>query len=86
MEKKATKRLAGDIRISLHEALDHARGRRTNAIVHRVTPLGTDARKARTKLGLTQSEAEPIAVRRTLAKVVCRRSSRKQIAVEGDSP
>jgi putative transcriptional regulator len=56
MEKKMTKRLADDIRASLHEALDHARGKRTKAIVHRVVPRETDARDARAKLGLTQSE------------------------------
>ena len=56
MEKKMTKRLADDIRASLHEALDQARGKRTKAIVHRVTPVETDAREARTKLGLSQCE------------------------------
>jgi putative transcriptional regulator len=56
MEKKMTKRLADDIRASLHEALDHARGKRTEAVVHRVTPRETDAREARVKLGLSQRE------------------------------
>jgi len=53
---KKVKRLADDIRASLREALDHAHGKRTKAIIHRVTPLETDARDARTKLGLSQSE------------------------------
>jgi putative transcriptional regulator len=56
MEKKMTRRLADDIRASLHEALDHARGKQTKAVVHRVTPRETDAREARVKLGLSQSE------------------------------
>jgi putative transcriptional regulator len=56
MEKKMTKRLADDIRTSLREALDHARGKRTKAIVHRVVPRETDAREARVKLGLSQRE------------------------------
>jgi putative transcriptional regulator len=56
MEKKATRRLADDIRESLHEALDHAAGKRTDAIIHRVVPCETDARDARLKLGLSQRE------------------------------
>ena len=56
MEKKMTRRLADDIRESLHEALDVAKGKRTKAIVHRVTPRATDAREARIKLGLSQRE------------------------------
>ncbi len=61
MEKKMTKRkttqgLADDIRASLREAMDHAAGKRTKAIVHRVTPQDTDAREARLKLGLSQQE------------------------------
>ena len=55
MAKKAT-RLADDIRASLHEALDHAAGKRTKAVVHRVMPRVTDAREARLKLGLSQRE------------------------------
>jgi len=56
MERKMTKRLADDVRASLLEALDHARGKRTKAIVHRVVPRETDAREARVKLGLSQRE------------------------------
>jgi putative transcriptional regulator len=56
MEKKVTRRLAEDIRESLHEALDHAAGRPTNAVVHQVMPRETDARDARLKLGLSQRE------------------------------
>jgi putative transcriptional regulator len=56
MAKKVTSRLADDIRASLHEALDYAAGRRTKAVVHRVTPRDTDAREARMKLGLSQRE------------------------------
>jgi putative transcriptional regulator len=56
MERKVTRRLADDIRASLHEALDHAAGKRTKAIVHKVRPRATDAREARLKLGLSQRE------------------------------
>jgi putative transcriptional regulator len=59
MAKKLTRHkptLADDIRASLHEALDHASGKRTGAITHRVSPRDTDARAARLKLGLTQRE------------------------------
>ncbi len=59
MAKKVTRRgptLADDIRASLREALDHASGKKTGAIVHRVTPHDSDARDARLKLGLTQRE------------------------------
>jgi putative transcriptional regulator len=61
MAKKVTRRkekssLADDIRASLQEALAYARGEKTGAVVHRVTPSDTDAREARHKLGLSQSE------------------------------
>lgn len=56
MGNRRKRRLADDIRESLHDALDQARGKRTGAVVHRVTPRETDAREARMKLGLTQSE------------------------------
>jgi putative transcriptional regulator len=56
MAKKVKRRLADDIRASLHEALDHAAGKRTKAVLHRITPRDTDAREARIKLGLTQRE------------------------------
>lgn len=56
MAKKIANRLADDIRASLHEALEHAAGKRTKAVVHRVTPRVTDAREARIKLGLSQLE------------------------------
>ena len=55
MAKKMT-RLADDIRASLKEAIEHTRGKRTKAIVHRVVPRETDAREARVRLGLSQSE------------------------------
>jgi hypothetical protein len=56
MAKKMTRRkptLASDIRASLREALDQASGKRTKAVIRRVTPRETDARAARIKLGLT---------------------------------
>lgn len=37
MIKKVKHRLADDIRESLHEALDHAAGKRTKVVVHRRT-------------------------------------------------
>jgi hypothetical protein len=58
MEKKMTKQLANDIRTSLREALDHARGKRTKAVVHRATSLRTDAREARTKLGIHKGNSQ----------------------------
>src|SRR5215471_15637479 len=54
MEK--VRRVADDIRASLHEARDHAAGKRTKAIVHRIAPQESDVREARLKLGLSQSE------------------------------
>jgi len=59
MATKMTRRrptLADDIRASLREALDHASGKRTGAIIRGVNPRDTDARAARLKLGLTQRE------------------------------
>jgi putative transcriptional regulator len=53
---KKVKRLADDIRASFREALAHAAGGKTNVVIHRVTPHETDAREARTKLGLSQRE------------------------------
>jgi putative transcriptional regulator len=50
------RRLADDIRASLHEAMEHAAGKRTKAIVHMVTPRETAVRQARHKLGLSQRE------------------------------
>ena len=41
---------------SLEEAVRWARGEKTGAIVHTVTPSDTDAREARHKLGLSQRE------------------------------
>jgi hypothetical protein len=52
MARKTTKRLAADIRASLREALDHAAGKRTKAVFHKVTPRGADANRDR------QSRAE----------------------------
>lgn len=54
--RHSTRRLADDIRASLHEALDMAAGKRTGAMVHKVKPRATDARDARLKLGLSQRE------------------------------
>jgi putative transcriptional regulator len=56
MAKKVKSRLAGDIRASLEELRDFVAGRKTGAIVHRVTPSHSDAREARHKLGLSQRE------------------------------
>ena len=52
--KKPT--LADDIRASLEEAVRWARGEKTGAVEHTVTPSDTDAREARHKLGLSQRE------------------------------
>jgi hypothetical protein len=51
-------RLADDIRESLREAGDYFSGKTTKAIVHRVSPNETDARKARLTLGLSQDGFE----------------------------
>jgi putative transcriptional regulator len=59
MAKKVKARkptLFDDLRASWLEAIDLARGKKTGAIVHRVTPRRTDAREARLKLGLSQRE------------------------------
>lgn len=56
MAEKVKNQLADDIRASLRETLDHAAGRPTGAVVHRISPKLTDARQARLKLGLTQRE------------------------------
>jgi putative transcriptional regulator len=56
MAKKIKSRLADDLRASLDELRDFVAGKKTGAIVHRVTPRDTDARNARLKLGLTQRE------------------------------
>jgi len=59
MAKKVTRknsRLADDIRESLREAGDYFSGKKTKAIVHRVSPKETDAREARLTLGLSQNE------------------------------
>ena len=53
---KTSPSLADDIRASWQEALDMARGKKTGAVVHRVTPRDSDAREARLKLGLSQRE------------------------------
>ena len=60
MEKKMTRknsRLADDIRESLREASNYAAGKTRKAIVHRVSPRETDARKARLTLGLLPDES-----------------------------
>jgi putative transcriptional regulator len=56
MAKKVKSRLADDLRASLDELRDFVAGKKTGAIVHRVTPSHTDAREARHKLGLSQRE------------------------------
>jgi putative transcriptional regulator len=59
MAKKVKSRkpaLADDIRASLDELRDFIAGKKTGAIVHKVTPRKTDAREARIKLGLSQRE------------------------------
>ena len=56
MAKKVKRRLADDLFASLDELRDFVAGKKTGAIVHRVTPSHTDAREARHKLGLSQRE------------------------------
>ena len=56
MAKKVKRRLADDLRASLDELRDFVAGKKTGAIVHRVTPSHSDAREARHKLGLSQRE------------------------------
>ena len=56
MTQRKRSHLADDIRASLLEAIDHAAGKRTGAIVHKVSPRATDAREARLRLGLSQRE------------------------------
>ena len=56
MAKKVKSRLADDLRASLDELRDFVAGKKTGAVVHRVTPSHTDAREARHKLGLSQRE------------------------------
>jgi putative transcriptional regulator len=56
MAKKVKNRLADDLRASFDELRDFIAGKKTGAIVHRVIPSHTDAREARHKLGLSQSE------------------------------
>ncbi|MGO8952601.1 MAG: helix-turn-helix domain-containing protein [Rhodomicrobium sp.] len=56
MAKKMKSRLFEDLCASLDEARDYFAGKRTGAVVHRVTPRDTDAREARMKLGLSQRE------------------------------
>jgi hypothetical protein len=53
------KRLADDIRASLHEALDHAVGKRTKAIVHKVIPRkrATNTKLSSTRHALAKSSA-----------------------------
>jgi putative transcriptional regulator len=54
--KVTNRRLADDLRESLLEAIDYAAGKPTAAIVHRITPLDTEAREARLTLGMSQNE------------------------------
>jgi putative transcriptional regulator len=51
--RTTSRRLADDIRASLREAIDHAAGQRTGAVVRKISPRATDARL---KLGLSQRE------------------------------
>jgi putative transcriptional regulator len=55
-ERKKRFSLADDIRASWEEALKYARGEKADVVVHTVIPSDTDAREARHKLGLSQSE------------------------------
>lgn len=68
MEKKVKSRLADDLRAGLDELRDFAAGKKTGAVVHRVSPSRSDARDARHKLGLEVIKNEPKAVRRVIAK------------------
>lgn len=54
--RNPSNRLADNIRASLREALDHAAGKTTGAVVRKVSPRATHARDARLKLGLSQRE------------------------------
>ena len=54
--KRSRNPLAEDIRASLLEARDYMAGKQTGAIVHRVKPKESDARKARLMLGLSQDD------------------------------
>jgi putative transcriptional regulator len=56
MAKKMKRRLADDLLESLNEARDYFAGKKTSAVVHNVIPSQSDAREARHKLGLSQSE------------------------------
>jgi hypothetical protein len=49
-------RLADDIRESPREAGDYFSGKTTKAVVHRVSPTKTEARRARLTLGLPPDE------------------------------
>jgi hypothetical protein len=67
MAKKVKRsRLADDLRAGLDELRDFVAGKKTGAIVHRVSPSQRDARDARRKLGLEVIKNEPKAVRRSL--------------------
>jgi putative transcriptional regulator len=48
--------LADDIRASWQEALKYVHGEQADVIVHQIVPRESDAREARMKLGLSQSE------------------------------
>jgi putative transcriptional regulator len=56
MTQRKTRRLADDIRASLHNALDYAAGKRAGVVVHKIKPRASDARDARMELGLSQRE------------------------------
>jgi hypothetical protein len=47
MNAMTSQRLAADIRASLREALDYTAGKRTKAVLHKVTPRSTDVDRDR---------------------------------------
>jgi hypothetical protein len=68
MAKKVKSRLADDLWAGLDELRDFVAGKKTDAVVHRVSPNQSDAREARRKLGLKVIKNKPKAVRRAIAK------------------
>jgi hypothetical protein len=68
MAKKVKGRLADDLWASLDELRDFVAGKKTGAVVHRVSPSQSDARDARRKLGLEVIKNKPKAIRRAIAK------------------
>jgi hypothetical protein len=68
MAKKVKSRLADDLWAGLDELRDFLAGKKTGAVVHRVSPSQSDARDARRKLGLEVIKNKPKALRRANAK------------------